>query len=161
MKKQSNWGIKIFISIFFIGFITLVSQRDKMNCIIANYNLNFNRIELPKSDSLIYVEKFDVSDTEYKLSLVELGGQGCKPCKKMEKELDEVKNNYGSKLNLVMVNVTKDKDKKASTYFKVRLIPTQVILNPKGEELYRHSGYISKEDLELEIDKLMQSQNSL
>ena len=67
-QKVQNIGFKVFIAIFIIGFIVLISQRDKMNCMIATYNLNFNRVELTQSDSLIYMKKFDIRNTKSKLS---------------------------------------------------------------------------------------------
>lgn len=152
-----NVGIKIFILIFVVGFIVLATSRDKMNCMIATYNLNFNRVELTHSDSLSYMKKFDVRNTDFKLSLIELGGQGCKPCKKMEAELSTIKDIFEDNINLRIINVTKGEDKKVASYFGIRFIPVQIILAPDGEELFRHSGFITAEDLELEINKHLEN----
>lgn len=155
IQKGHNIGFNIFIALFIIGFIVLVSQLDKMNCMIATYNLNFNKTEITQSDSIIYLKKYDVSNTNYKLSLVELGGKGCKPCKKMEAVLSEIKEDYKGDLNLNIVDVTKVDDRKIASYFGIRFIPVQIILDRKGKELYRHSGFISKEELEEEIAKFL------
>jgi len=150
-----NVGIKIFGAVLAIGLITLISQQDKLNCMIATYNLNFNRVELTHSDSAMYMKQFNVSNSQYKLSLIELGGQGCKPCKQMEAELAIVKNEFGDDLNLKLINVTKGEERKAASYFGIRFIPVQIILAADGRELYRHSGFISSEELKTEIQKLI------
>jgi len=152
---MKNIGIKIFGAIFIIGFVALMTQQDKWNCMIATYNLNFNKVELTHSDSTMYMKQFNVSDTDYKLSLIELGGQGCKPCKKMEAELLIVKDEFGDDLNLRLINVTKGEDRKAASYFGIRFIPVQIILDPNGKEVFRHSGFISHEELNLQIKEIL------
>ena len=148
-----NMGFKVFVTLFIVGFVVLISQRDKMNCMIATYNINFNKPKLTRSDSAMYMAQFNITSTKYKLSLIELGGQGCKPCKKMEAVLLEIDSIYNKYVNLSIINVTKGNDKKAAAYFGIRFIPVQIILDKNGKELYRHSGFISKEELQVEISK--------
>jgi thioredoxin 1 len=38
-------------------------------------------------------------------------------------------------------------------YFGVATIPTQVLLNRNGKEFYRHSGYITPEEIVKEVNR--------
>ena len=77
--------------------------------------------------------------------LVDLGSDICRPCKLMEPILEELKDDYADKFTVEFINVRKDPD--AAKPYKISLIPTQIFYDPSGRELYRHVGFISKEDI--------------
>ena len=54
--------------------------------------------------------------------------------------LDELDNKYAGKLVIERVN-TNDNPERAREY-GIRYIPTQIFLDPDGNELYRHTGTI-------------------
>ncbi len=59
--------------------------------------------------------------------------------------LDELDNKYAGKLVIERVN-TNDNPERAREY-GIRYIPTQIFLDPDGNELYRHTGYYAGEDI--------------
>lgn len=77
--------------------------------------------------------------------LLDLGSTSCIPCKMMAPILDELKTTYAGKLQVDFIDVWQDKD--AGTQYGIEAIPTQIIFDAKGQELYRHTGFISKDDL--------------
>jgi thioredoxin 1 len=77
--------------------------------------------------------------------LVDVGADKCIPCVMMAPILEELKKEYKGSLNVVFVDAWK-KPKEADKY-RVRMIPTQIFYNASGKELYRHSGFMSKEDI--------------
>lgn len=77
--------------------------------------------------------------------LLDLGADKCVPCKMMAPILDELKKEYDGRLNVVFTDVWKNPDE-ASKY-GIRLIPTQIFFDASGRELFRHEGFISKEDI--------------
>jgi len=77
--------------------------------------------------------------------LVDLGAGKCIPCKKMAPILDELKEEYAGRLEVVFIDVWQDKD--AAQKYGIASIPTQIFLDPAGKELFRHEGFFAKEDI--------------
>lgn len=79
--------------------------------------------------------------------LVDLGASKCIPCKKMAPILEELKRDYAGILDVEFIDVWQKENAKKAEEYKVESIPTQVFLDPKGKELWRHVGFFSKEDI--------------
>ncbi len=77
--------------------------------------------------------------------LVDLGADKCIPCKMMAPMLEELKKEYADKFQVQFYDVWKYPAH--AHKYNVRLIPTQIFLDPNGKELYRHQGFFSKEDI--------------
>jgi len=77
--------------------------------------------------------------------LVDLGADYCMPCKMMAPVLEKLRAEYAGRLVVEVIDV--NVDRRAAQEYGVRLIPTQVFLGPEGDELYRHEGFMSKEDI--------------
>ena len=78
--------------------------------------------------------------------LVDLGSTTCIPCKKMAPILVELRADYAGLVDVVFIDVWKDKD--AGEPYHLRLIPTQVFLDREGKEVFRHEGFFAREDIE-------------
>lgn len=85
-------------------------------------------------------------------ALVDVGARKCIPCKMMAPILDELSTEYAGILRVEFIDVQTDRDK--AMELGVRGIPTQIFYDSKGKELYRHIGFISKEDILKTFDKL-------
>lgn len=77
--------------------------------------------------------------------LVDLGADKCIPCKMMAPILQELKNEYNGRLDVVFIDVWKNPN--AGTEYGIQLIPTQIFYDAAGKELFRHEGFFSKEDI--------------
>jgi len=88
-----------------------------------------------------------------KITFIELGSDKCIPCKKMQPVMKAIEEKYGSQIKIIFYDVWKSEHKDKAKKYKIRLIPTQVFLNEKGEEIHRHEGFYPEED----IDKFLQS----
>lgn len=77
--------------------------------------------------------------------LVDFGSTTCIPCKMMAPILDELKEGYKGRIDVAFVDVGKDSS--AWQPFNISTIPTQIFFDAGGKELYRHEGFISKEDI--------------
>jgi thioredoxin 1 len=77
--------------------------------------------------------------------LVELGSTTCVPCKMMTPILGELEKEYRGKLRVEFINVSRDPS--AARSYGVRAIPTQVLYDKSGKEVYRHVGFYPKEDI--------------
>jgi len=77
--------------------------------------------------------------------LVDIGAGTCIPCKMMAPILEELKKEYAGKLVVEFVDVRENAD--AVGRYKITLIPTQIFFDASGIELFRHEGFMSKEDI--------------
>ncbi len=84
--------------------------------------------------------------------LVDVGADKCIPCKMMAPVLKELKSEYAGSLDVLFVDVWKNPEE--STKYGIRMIPTQIFYDPSGKELYRHLGFMSKEDILKKLGEL-------
>ncbi|UCF79776.1 MAG: thioredoxin family protein [Candidatus Eiseniibacteriota bacterium] len=87
--------------------------------------------------------------------IVDLGRGKCIPCKMMAPILEELKQEYAERFAVDVIDVGENPT--AATEYGIRMIPTQIFIDADGNELFRHEGFMSKEDIlakwnELEID---------
>jgi len=79
--------------------------------------------------------------------LVDLGASKCIPCKQMAPILEELKKEYAGIFDVEFIDVWQKENAKKAEDYKIQSIPTQVFLDSKGKELWRHVGFFSKEDI--------------
>lgn len=84
--------------------------------------------------------------------LVDLGRTFCIPCKKMAPILAGLKVEYAGRLDVEFIDVGENPD--AALKYGVRLIPTQVFIDAAGKELFRHEGFMAREDILAKWKKL-------
>lgn len=77
--------------------------------------------------------------------LVDLGADKCIPCKMMKPILDELRSEYKGIFEVVFIDVWKNPA--YGRQYGIRVIPTQIFLDPSGKEFFRHEGFFSKEDI--------------
>ncbi len=77
--------------------------------------------------------------------LVDVGADKCIPCKMMAPILEELKTTYTGRMNVEFIDTWKNPEE--AKPYGVRVIPTQIFYDTKGEELFRRSGFISKKDI--------------
>ncbi len=77
--------------------------------------------------------------------LVDLGASKCIPCKMMKPILDELREEYKGRFDVIFYDVWENTEK--SKEYGVSIIPTQIFFDAAGNELFRHEGFMSKEDI--------------
>jgi thioredoxin 1 len=77
--------------------------------------------------------------------LVDLGSVTCIPCKMMAPILDDLRKEYAGRLQVNFVDV--NRQTAATAQFGISVIPTQIFFDGDGNELFRHEGFFSKEDI--------------
>ena len=77
--------------------------------------------------------------------LVEIGGLWCIPCQLMAPIMDSIKKEQEGRLEVVFVPV--EQNPTPPLPYGVRVIPTQIFVDASGKELWRHEGFISKDDI--------------
>jgi len=82
---------------------------------------------------------------EGRVVMLELGSVGCIPCEQMKPVMEKLRTNYKDNLEVLFIDVRKDREK--ARRFGVAVIPIQVFLDRNGKEFHRHLGYYSYEEI--------------
>ncbi|MCL6630602.1 MAG: thioredoxin family protein [Armatimonadetes bacterium] len=77
--------------------------------------------------------------------LLDLGASKCIPCKMMVPVLEELSKEYKGQLRVEFIDVWENPE--VAQKLNIRGIPTQIFYDAEGRELWRHEGFISKEDI--------------
>ena len=83
--------------------------------------------------------------SQNKYAMIEFGGRHCIPCRKMQPILSELAGEYGDTISIA--NVFVQKQMNLGRHYKIRLIPTQVIFDKGGKEIFRHTGFWEKSQI--------------
>lgn len=86
-----------------------------------------------------------VSTAQPQPRLVDLGAGKCVSCKAMTPVLEGLRSDYAGKLQVDFIDVWQDRA--AAEPWRIAMIPTQVFLAADGRELWRHEGFISREEI--------------
>ena len=73
----------------------------------------------------------------------------CQQCRKQKVTLDEIRETYGDKIIIRMVNVGKEGD--LTMRYEVELIPTLVFIDPKGNIVLKKVGPLGYEEIRKQL----------
>lgn len=82
-----------------------------------------------------------------RVTFVELGSVRCVPCRQMQPVMKAIEEKYGDQVQVVFHDVWTDEGSSRAEEYKIRLIPTQVFLDEKGKEFFRHEGFYPEADI--------------
>ncbi len=77
--------------------------------------------------------------------VIDLGSQMCIPCQTMMTELDRLGEMTQGTIEIEFIDI--NENAAAAQVYGIRVIPTQVFISETGEELWRHEGVVSAEDM--------------
>jgi thioredoxin 1 len=85
-------------------------------------------------------------------TIVEFGGPTCVPCMRMQPILGELQQHYGPRARFYNFYVTEHL--KEARAHQIMVMPTQVIFDPQGREVFRHVGFWPKDVFMAALAKL-------
>jgi len=77
--------------------------------------------------------------------LLDFGAGTCIPCKKMAPILQELEKEYKGRVVIRVIEVYQERELTRAN--GIRLIPTQIFFDVKNQEVYRHIGFMDKEQI--------------
>jgi thioredoxin 1 len=86
-----------------------------------------------------------------KPTLADFGWRDCEPCKKMKIVLGSLDSKYRGRLNVVIIEAYSHRD--LMDRYDINAIPVQILFNSDGQEITRHMGFWSEEDIIAELIK--------
>lgn len=84
--------------------------------------------------------------------LLDFGRGKCIPCKKMAPILQELSEEYKGKVIIKIIEI--DQDRELTEANNIRLIPTQIFFDSKNQEVFRHEGFMYKEEIKKVFEKM-------
>jgi len=77
--------------------------------------------------------------------LVDLGKGTCIPCKMMAPILEELGREYQGRAVVEVIDLREDGQ--AASKYGIRVIPTQIFFDSEGKEVWRHEGFLPKDQI--------------
>jgi len=84
--------------------------------------------------------------------LLDFGAGTCIPCKKMAPILQELAEEYKGRVVIKVIEVYKERELTRTN--GIRLIPTQIFFDSKNKEVYRHVGFMDKDQIKKIFEKM-------
>lgn len=100
---------------------------------------------------ILFIAELTFGQSKPKVTFIELGSVNCIPCKQMQPVMKAIEANYGEQVKVIFYDVWTQEQRPYAEKYGIKLIPTQVFLDAKGKEFFRHEGFYP----EKEIDKLL------
>jgi thiol-disulfide isomerase/thioredoxin len=88
---------------------------------------------------------------DFDFTLIQFKSTGCTLCKQMEPELEMLKVDTHFKVKLIYMNVLNPNSQQVMKHFGIVAIPTHVILNKEGKEIFRRYGFIPATELKMQL----------
>ncbi|WP_372947856.1 thioredoxin family protein [Mariniphaga sp.] len=151
MKKQN---LPIILLSLLLGLLLLgYFMKNNLNNFIAEKLRASAGTEVILSgeqwvDSLFNYTK---NGENFEFTLLQFKSTGCTICKQMEPVLAEIKSAPKIKVNVVELNVMNPNSQNVMQYFGISAVPTQLVLNNEGVELFRNYGFIAASELKLKF----------
>lgn len=89
------------------------------------------------------------------VTMIDLGAKTCIPCKLMAPILEELRIEYEGRAAVIFIDVREDRSQ--GKRFGVLSIPTQIFYDKHGKEVYRHTGFLSKDKIKNRLDRLIET----
>lgn len=101
---------------------------------------------------VVSAQDFSMIPAKGKVTMLDLGAKKCIPCKMMAPIMVKLEKAYEGKADVVFIDVWENREQ--APRFKIRAIPTQIFFNEKGEEVYRHVGFLDEKSIIDQMTKM-------
>lgn len=143
----------IFKFIFIAGFMVLVFGEASFSNENQTGETSLKSSEI-SVNAVTALNNSGTSETNLKpaFSLYEFGMGRCMQCKKMKPIIEELKKELNGKVDIQNHDISDNKE--IAEKYKVILIPTQIFLDSKENEIFRHEGFYPKEEITAKLKEL-------
>lgn len=100
----------------------------------------------------VFAEKFENIPAKGMVTMIDLGAKSCIPCKMMTPILEKLEKSYKGRAEIVFIDVRENQSQ--GERFRIQYIPTQIFFDKTGQEVYRHVGFMSENDIVAQLKKI-------
>ena len=133
MAKKTQY---LFSALFFFSIPLLL--------LLFSYQLSLSQSSpdrIPKEIAKISLPK-----------LLDFGRGVCIPCKRMAPILKELSEEYKGRVVIKIIEIYEERE--LTMVNRIRLIPTQIFFDAKNQEVFRHEGFMDKEQIKKIFQKM-------
>ena len=94
---------------------------------------------------VLVTNRLDIDFSKSLVTFLELGADRCIPCRQMQPIMKDIAKTFADRVQVVFYDVWKDPA--PARKYRIQLIPTQVFVDQKGDEIFRHVGLFPKEEI--------------
>jgi len=124
-KKRREFLSILLISLSLLTILLIPSHNSFSQSSIDRFAKDVGKIPLPK--------------------LLDFGANKCKACVEMAPILQELTEEYKGRVVIKVINFREEPQLTEAN--KIRLIPTQIFFDSTNREVYRHEGFMDKEQI--------------
>jgi thioredoxin 1 len=84
--------------------------------------------------------------------LLDFGAGKCIPCKKMAPILQELSEEYKGRIIIKIIEIYEERE--LTQINRIRLIPTQIFFDSNNQEVFRHEGFMDKDQIKKVFQKM-------
>jgi thioredoxin 1 len=137
----------LIVALLIVAVVVTINLKGSKAISQKQQNLEVVGTELPKESTPVSI----INEAGLPRFL-ELGADKCVPCKMMQPVLEELRREYPGKLQVDFVDVWKDPTQ--SQKYGILGIPTQILFDTHGNEVFRHSGFFPKDQILKKFEEL-------
>lgn len=139
----------IVVLLLVVGFVL----KNNLNRYISQKMKEQTPNEISVSVKEVIQRKYNYVENgkDYDFTFLEFSSSGCAICKQMEPVLEEIKNSDRVKVNVVFLHIMKPENLSLMKHYGISAVPMQVLLDKKGNEFFRHYGFIPADELLLKF----------
>lgn len=89
---------------------------------------------------------YEENQQDFEFTLLEFKSSGCTICKQMEPVLESVKIWDAAKVNVQVIQIMNPDSQELMKFFGISAVPTHIILDKRGSEVFRKYGFVSEEE---------------
>ena len=95
-----------------------------------------------------YIHKhfnYQANKQDFEFTMLEFKSSGCTICKQMEPVLESLTNWEVAKVNVQVIQILNPDSQELMKFFGISAVPTHLILDKRGTEIFRKYGFVSEE----------------
>jgi len=150
--------IRKYWPVLVLGFMAILlifgySLKDNLNDYLSEKMRETSGSEVNVSGKMWVDSLFNYTKNgkDFQFTLLEFKSNSCSICKRMEPELEKIRQTSDEKINVMVLNIMNQNSLNVMKYFGISAVPAQLLLDKNGKEFFRNYGYIPAEDLKRQI----------
>jgi thiol-disulfide isomerase/thioredoxin len=140
---------KVWIGEYLVERKKQAAVLSYVGTLVGPLNIRLDADWVEKQSKLAGDNPVDKARFSGKPTLVEFGAAGCVPCDMMQPILDDLKEKFRDRLNIVFVHVGEEQI--LSARYGINLIPVQVFFDKDGREFFKHVGFFPQAEIEKKL----------
>ncbi len=140
-----KYGLLSLILLASVAVLVAVVKKDDLNELISQQMKKQTSAEAKFNAEKYIQDHFDYESNrhDFDFSILEFKSTGCSICKQMEPELEGIKNWVDKRVNVVTIQIMNPDSQEMMKYFGISAVPTHILLDKTGKEIYRKYGFVS------------------